>query len=121
VEGTSSRLLAQPVGLAALGRAVRRSAPHSLPISEAVSGAGSARIYVASPDGAISAAWLCPGDVSSAVAWTFRSMGDPTRLAIVSRLAEGEARVVDLARLLGQSTVSKHLACLRDCWLVDLR
>ncbi len=44
-------------------------------------------------------------------------------MAIVSRLAEGEARVVDLTRLLGlaQSTVSKHLACLRDCRLVDFR
>jgi DNA-binding transcriptional ArsR family regulator len=26
----------------------------------------------------------------------FRSLGDPARLAIVSRLAQGEARVVDL-------------------------
>ena len=53
----------------------------------------------------------------------FRSLGDPARLAIVSRLAQGEARVVDLTRLLGlaQSTVSKHLACLRDCSLVDYR
>jgi ArsR family transcriptional regulator, cadmium/lead-responsive transcriptional repressor len=53
----------------------------------------------------------------------FRSLGDPTRLAIVMRLAAGEARVVDLTRGLGlaQSTVSKHLACLRDCRLVDFR
>ncbi|WP_372452687.1 ArsR/SmtB family transcription factor [Pseudonocardia nigra] len=53
----------------------------------------------------------------------FRSLGDPTRLAIVMRLADGEARVVDLTRGLGlaQSTVSKHLACLRDCRLVDFR
>jgi DNA-binding transcriptional ArsR family regulator len=65
----------------------------------------------------------CSGpDVSPAVA-LFRSLGDPTRLAIVNRLAEGEARVVDLTRMLGlaQSTVSKHLACLRDCRLVDFR
>ena len=61
-------------------------------------------------------------DVAPAVA-LFRSLGDPTRLAIVARLAEGEARVVDLTRQLGlaQSTVSKHLACLRDCRLVDFR
>jgi DNA-binding transcriptional ArsR family regulator len=41
----------------------------------------------------------------------------------VLRLAEGEARVVDLTRGLGlaQSTVSQHLACLRDCRLVDYR
>ena len=53
----------------------------------------------------------------------FRSLGDPARLAIVLRLAGGEARVVDLTRGLGlaQSTVSKHLACLRDCRLVDHR
>ena len=60
--------------------------------------------------------------MSPAVA-LFRSLGDQTRLAIVRRLAEGEARVVDLTRSLGlaQSTVSKHLACLRDCGLVDYR
>jgi ArsR family transcriptional regulator, cadmium/lead-responsive transcriptional repressor len=53
----------------------------------------------------------------------FRSLADETRLRIVQRLAAGEARVVDLTRALGlaQSTVSKHLACLRDCGLVDYR
>jgi ArsR family transcriptional regulator, cadmium/lead-responsive transcriptional repressor len=53
----------------------------------------------------------------------FRSLGDPARLAIVRRLAAGEARVVDLVDELGlaQSTVSKHLACLRECGLVDSR
>ena len=52
-----------------------------------------------------------------------RSLADPTRLAIVRRLAEGEARVVDLTNQLElpQSTVSTHLACLRDCALVDGR
>lgn len=50
----------------------------------------------------------------------FRSLGDPARLAIVGRLAAGPARVVDLIEAVGlaQSTVSKHLACLRDCGLV---
>jgi DNA-binding transcriptional ArsR family regulator len=64
----------------------------------------------------------CEQDLAPAVA-LFRSLGDPTRLAIVRRLAEGEARVVDLTRALGlaQSTVSKHLACLRDCRLIDYR
>ncbi|BBH63355.1 putative transcriptional regulator, ArsR family protein [Actinoplanes sp. OR16] len=53
----------------------------------------------------------------------FRSLADETRLRIVQRLAAGEARVVDLTSELGlaQSTVSKHLACLRDCRLVDYR
>jgi ArsR family transcriptional regulator, cadmium/lead-responsive transcriptional repressor len=50
----------------------------------------------------------------------FRSLGDPTRLMIVRRLASRPARVTDLTAALGlaQSTVSKHLACLRDCGLV---
>ncbi|MBB2914218.1 ArsR family transcriptional regulator [Streptosporangium becharense] len=53
----------------------------------------------------------------------FHSLSDETRLRIVARLARGEARVVDLTAELGlaQSTVSKHLACLRDCGLVDYR
>jgi DNA-binding transcriptional ArsR family regulator len=53
----------------------------------------------------------------------FRSMGEPARLAIVQRLASAEARVTDLAKELGlaQSTVSAHLACLRDCGLVTSR
>ena len=53
----------------------------------------------------------------------FRSLGDPARLAIVRRLAARAARVVDLTGELGlaQSTVSKHLACLRDCGLVEAR
>ena len=61
-------------------------------------------------------------DSTAAVA-LFRSLADPARLAIVSRLVHGEARVVDLTRMLGlaQSTVSKHLTCLRDCGLVDFR
>ena len=60
--------------------------------------------------------------VSPAVA-LFRSLGDQTRLRIVARLAAGEARVVDLTGelALAQSTVSKHLACLRGCGLVDYR
>jgi DNA-binding transcriptional ArsR family regulator len=53
----------------------------------------------------------------------FRSLGDPARLAIVRRLASGPARVTDLTAELGlaQSTVSKHLACLRECGLVSVR
>jgi ArsR family transcriptional regulator len=53
----------------------------------------------------------------------FRSLGDETRLKIVKRLAACEARIVDLTNELGlaQSTVSKHVACLRDCGLIDYR
>lgn len=58
-----------------------------------------------------------------AAAALFHSLSDATRLAILRRLAVGEARVVDLTGELGlaQSTVSAHLACLRDCGLVDYR
>jgi DNA-binding transcriptional ArsR family regulator len=44
-------------------------------------------------------------------------------LAILRHLALGEHRVVDLVAHLGlaQSTVSGHLACLRDCGLVTSR
>lgn len=53
----------------------------------------------------------------------FRSLADPTRLAVLRRLSSGERRVTDLVGELGlaQSTVSAHLACLRDCGLVDFR
>lgn len=53
----------------------------------------------------------------------FRSLGEPARLAILMRLAEGEARVTDLVRAVGlaQSTISAHLSCLRECSLVDSR
>src|ERR671910_687579 len=58
-----------------------------------------------------------------AAACLFRGFSDPSRLAIVQHLALGEHRVVDLTDHLGlaQSTVSKHLACLRDCGLVTSR
>jgi ArsR family transcriptional regulator, cadmium/lead-responsive transcriptional repressor len=59
----------------------------------------------------------------SVAACMFRSLGDPTRLAILRHLAAGEHKVVDLTAHLGlaQSTVSAHLACLRDCGLVSSR
>src|SRR6478609_3720438 len=59
----------------------------------------------------------------SAAACMFRSLGDPARLAILRHLALGEHRVVDLTAHLGlaQSTVSAHLACLRDCGLLTSR
>lgn len=62
------------------------------------------------------------GELAPAVA-LFHSLSDGTRLAIVRRLAAGETRVVDLVEQLGlaQSTVSAHVACLRDCGLVQGR
>jgi DNA-binding transcriptional ArsR family regulator len=59
----------------------------------------------------------------SAAACMFRSLGDPARLAILRHLSLGEHKVVDLTKhlALAQSTVSAHLACLRDCGLVTSR
>src|SRR5882672_1776514 len=66
------------------------------------------------PDAEVERVGLAPA------AALFRSLGDPARLMIVRRLARGPARVTDLTAALGlaQSTVSRHLACLRDCGLV---
>jgi DNA-binding transcriptional ArsR family regulator len=53
----------------------------------------------------------------------FRSLGDPSRLAILGHLALGEHKVRELTDHLGlaQSTVSAHLRCLLDCRLVAVR
>ncbi len=59
----------------------------------------------------------------AAAACLFHGFSDPSRLAIVRHLAVGDHRVVDLVAHLGlaQSTVSQHLACLKDCGLVTSR
>ena len=59
----------------------------------------------------------------AAAALLFHGFSEPNRLAILQHLSLGEHRVVDLAAHLGlaQSTVSKHLACLKDCGLVTSR
>jgi len=61
-------------------------------------------------------------DLTAAVS-LFHSLADPSRLSILRRLAEGEARVRDLTDdlELAQSTVSEHVACLRDCGLIEAR
>jgi DNA-binding transcriptional ArsR family regulator len=66
---------------------------------------------------------MSPTDQRQAAASLFHSLADPTRLAIVQHLAAGESRVTDLAvsLQLAQSTVSEHVACLRDCGLVGGR
>ncbi|MFU8947678.1 ArsR/SmtB family transcription factor [Mycetocola zhadangensis] len=53
----------------------------------------------------------------------FHSLSDSTRLSILQHLTAGDHRVRDLTDHLGfaQSTVSAHLACLRDCGLVTSR
>jgi len=53
----------------------------------------------------------------------FRGFADPSRLAILQSLRDGERTVTDLVQATGltQPNVSNHLACLRDCGLVTLR
>ena len=62
-------------------------------------------------------------DDRSAYAALFHALEEPTRLALLEHLGSGEHRVRDLVEHmhLAQSTVSKHLACLRDCGLVQVR
>lgn len=50
----------------------------------------------------------------------FRGFADPTRVAILLGLLDGERRVSDLVDAVGgsQSNVSGHLACLKECGLV---
>ena len=67
---------------------------------------------------------LPPMDTTAAtdLATLFKALADPTRVAIVNRLASGEACCVcDLtgAFALSQPTVSHHLRILRDAGLVD--
>jgi DNA-binding transcriptional ArsR family regulator len=51
---------------------------------------------------------------------TFAALADPTRRAILARLAQGEATVTELAKPFDMSLpgVSKHLKVLRDAGLV---
>ena len=61
-------------------------------------------------------------EASEALAARFRALSDPTRVAIVSRLASTEeCCVCDLnaAFELSQPTISHHLKVLRDAGLVE--
>ena len=55
------------------------------------------------------------------LAGTFKALADPTRVAIVNRLAAAECCVCDLTAAfdLSQPTVSHHLRILRDAGLVE--
>lgn len=59
-----------------------------------------------------------PADPLSA---TLHALADPTRRAILARLAEGEAAVTDLARPFAMSlpAVSKHLKVLEQAGLIS--
>ena len=54
------------------------------------------------------------------VAKLYRGFADPTRLAILVALTEGEQRVTDLVTRLGasQGNISGHLGCLKECGMV---
>ena len=50
----------------------------------------------------------------------FAALADPTRRAILARLAQGEATVTELAKPFGlrQPTISKHLQVLEEAGLI---
>jgi ArsR family transcriptional regulator, cadmium/lead-responsive transcriptional repressor len=53
----------------------------------------------------------------------FRALAEPTRLAILLTLQDGEQRITDLAAQLGatQTAVSSHITVLKDCGLITGR
>ena len=53
----------------------------------------------------------------------FAALADPTRRAILSRLAQGEATVQDLARpfAISQPAISRHLKVLEEAGLIETR
>jgi DNA-binding transcriptional ArsR family regulator len=54
---------------------------------------------------------------------SFSALADPTRRAIIARLAEGEATVQDLARpfSISQPAISRHLKVLEEAGLIETR
>lgn len=54
---------------------------------------------------------------------SFAALADPTRRAIVMRLARGEATVQDLARpfSISQPAISRHLKVLEEAGLIETR
>lgn len=62
-------------------------------------------------------------NAAEAAACLMHGFSDRSRVAIVQHLLLREHRVVDLTSHLGlaQSTVSKHLSCLFDCGIVQVR
>jgi DNA-binding transcriptional ArsR family regulator len=53
---------------------------------------------------------------------TFAALADPTRRAILARLAEGEATVTELAApfAISQPAISKHLKVLENAGLISM-
>lgn len=77
----------------------------------------------AHPDLAQPVALTSERGASTALAALFHALGDPTRVLILGHLLGRPHNVRELTDHLGlaQSTVSQHLACLRDCGLVGFR
>lgn len=63
------------------------------------------------------------GSPTELAAKLFRGFADPTRLAIVVELQNGERRVSDFVTkfAMSQANVSGHVACLKECGLLDDR
>jgi len=59
--------------------------------------------------------------IESRLDMTFAALSDPTRRAILARLALGEATVSELAQpfALSQPTISKHLKVLENAGLIE--
>lgn len=84
---------------------------------------GKANLLTTEPDEVNEITEIDEVAAATAAACLFRGMGDASRMAILRHLMGGEHNVAELTAHLGlaQSTVSKHLACLRDCGLVESR
>ena len=75
-----------------------------------------------SPACCVSGAPVLAAAVAESLAAGFKALADPTRIAIVNRLAAlGEVCVCDITGAfdLGQPTISHHLKVLRDAGLVS--
>ena len=64
-----------------------------------------------------------PAEALEVVAQRFRALGDPTRLALLQALFEGDRTVQELCAITGtsQANASKHLALLLERGLVARR
>lgn len=60
-------------------------------------------------------------DISDPISRGFAALADPTRRAVLQRLAAGEASVSELMEPfdLSQPTISKHLKVLEDAGLIE--
>lgn len=62
-----------------------------------------------------------PSDPSASLNATFAALADPTRRAILARLAEGDVSVMELAKpfAMSQPAISKHLRVLERAGLIS--